>query len=258
MKKIKLKLQNRILRWALAFAGILGLSGAAFAESPSLRELLAEKLSDKLVSKLEASLGLEEEALGLANIDVSATGLTNLRVGGKRCYGSSSSTDIYRCSQKDVEEWPGGTTTLAIQNNRSTSSTLSRVVFDMSGARGEVASSSFLLSCGTSTARYVAYNSAAPPSAIFRDVLIATSSQVVLDSLLATSTFPNPDIGSRFTVIVPPSAYLVCIAQGLGIPGSRLCDQNGVQCEAPTSSNRGWQAVLSADWEWTEGGGQGY
>lgn len=271
MKKLSLRMKNKVLWVTVGVLGVIGLGGSAFAESPSLRELLAEKLSEKLVGNLEAALGIlpAEEELGLSVIDVSATGLSNLRVGGKRCFGSSSSTYIYRCSQQDVEEWPRTTTTFRIQNTRTTSSTVSRVLFDMSRTTaGDIyqyneTSSTFMLSCGTSTNGFVAYDSAVPPGWIFNAVVIPTGTQAIIDShAVASSTGSAAGLSTatempRGSVIVAPNEYLTCVAQ---VPHrtTRVCpfDPNSVtaqECEQVTSTRRGWQAVIAVDWEWTEG-----
>lgn len=274
MKTSKLRIQNRVLRWALAIISAFGLSGIAFAESASFRELLAEKLSEKLVANVESALGIlpAEEELGLANIDVSATGLTNLRVGGKRCYGSSSSTYIYRCGQLDVESWPVGTNTLAFQNTRSTTSTVESVLFDMTGTRAQTASSSFSVSCGTSSQQFApapgevfgqGANGIAP--FVLNQLQIATGTQIVYSSLATSSPGSNIASGVEIVgtgnnyaspppslVLVPPNAYLVCRAEMPNSP-NRMCDSAGVQCEAVTSSNRGWIANMSVEWSWTEG-----
>lgn len=251
--KLSLKKKNKVLWIAVIALGVIGVGVKVDAEL-SLRQEVAKELAKEIAPALQEQLLNEEEFLGLSNIDVSATGLTNLRVGGKRCYGSSSSTSIYRCGQMDIEEWPTSSSSLAFRNTRSTTSTLKRLIFDMTTASGGVPSSTFTLSCGTSTQSAAPYDAVSPPDSIFRDVMFVTGTpQVVLDSnIIASSTVgPSSQYGS---ILVKPNDYVVCVAQANpATPANRNCGDSGATCEPVTSTNRGWKAMLIAEWEWTEG-----
>lgn len=240
-----MKATKKTLLWKIvAIAmGVLGVSSIAMA-NVSLRELLVEKLADKVpVNRLLANLGLGEEedkSLGLAVINTSNSGLTNVRIGGALQRGSSSSTGNYSVSQFDVETHPVTTNTIAFQNTRTASSTVNIEVVE----RG-VVSSSFKYACGSSATPFVHHS-------------LATPSELVASTVFPTSTFGKiiSSITATSSMSIGPQQYLVCAAQtNWGTATAPTCGGGtGTDyCEQVTSSNRGWSLDIRTMWNWFEG-----
>lgn len=254
--KFTAKVKTKLWKAAFVISAVLGLTTYVAADQ-DFRSLFAEKLADKVpVEQLLGILNEEEQEVGLNVISTSNTGLTNVRIGGVLQRGSSSSTSYYRVDQYDVETWPTNTTTFAIQNTRSSSSTLERLIVDFSGTGNQVASTTFYFSCGTSTRQFVAFDAADPPDALFNDEEVATSTQPLFDSANnRTNDSTTGTLRARSSVLVGPNHYLVCHAQNSITSRGRCPDQSGAGdgCEPVTSTNRGWIANLRLQWGWAEG-----
>ena len=115
-----------------------------------------------------------------------------------------------------------------------------------------------MLSCGTSTLEAVAYNAALniTPRNIFSREAITTGTVLTFDSLIHSSSTVNLNDprtrGQTGTVLVGPNEYVSCTMQAYYLANG-VCDRNGVECEAVTSTNRRWSATLRAVWGWVEG-----
>lgn len=251
---MKVKLEAKIWKVAFLVVAVLGVATVTNASySSSFRESLIEGLVAKITPDLLLErLGLnqpaeENQTLGLATISSSNTGLTNVRIGGVLQRGSSSSTYIYDVSQMDVEEFPTGTNTLKFTNGRSTTSSLTRLIFDMTGTAAQIASSSFRLNCGTSTLSSVNNDVVLKPRGIIDGYLVATGSQKIVDS---ADDGDNGTLG-RASVLVAPGQNVLCsVVHGESATG---CGGTVGECENVTSTNRGWRATVKAFWNWTDG-----
>ena len=222
--------------------------GGVVKANLGLGELLVSKLADKVSAELILEkLGLSNlsNSLGLTTINSANTGLTNLRIAGVLQMGSSSSTNKYYVTQYDVEDWPAATSSLRFANNRSTTSTVSRVVFDGTGTATKIVSSTFIISCGNVNANPAyAYGSAqgTRPGGVIDAARFTTGTQPFFDSISTTTP----------SVLVGPGESLDCLAQGNGTATTVECDRNGVGCEAVTSTNRGWDANVIVEWSYVD------
>ena len=246
-EKKKVYLSSKFYLASFVILALIGLGGAVKANL-GLGELLVSKLADKIpVELILERLGLSElsDKFGLTTINSANTGLTNLRIAGVLQMGSSSSTNKYYVTQYDVEDWPATTSSLRFANNRSTTSTVSRVVFDGTGTATQVVSSTFIISCGNVNANPAyAYNSAqgTRPGGLIEAARFTTGTQPYFDSL-STSTV---------SVLVGPGESLDCLAQANGVATTVECANNGIGCEAVTSTNRGWDANVIVEWSYVD------
>lgn len=264
MTKKQMKWRMRAMIVMLIALGLVaGGSLVTAAGKESLREVLLRDIIAKLppsslVQVLEKVLagGSKDENLGLNVITASASGLTNLRLAGALSRGSSSSTYIYRTTQYDVEVWPISTNTLSFQNTRSTTSTVEDIFFDMTGTRTQVVSSSFAISCGTSTSAFAPRTEVDPNTSgagqmkrnFINEQVFVTSSQKFVRFTSATTTLTVSN--SNWMPLVGPNEYLVCRAD---IPDNvnRQCTDG--TCEPVTSTNRGWIMNVGLRWGFTDG-----
>lgn len=246
-KKKQAPMQGKALLVASIMIALVGVVGMASA-TPDLGARLLDRLVDKVSGDmvLDRLMGNqpEEEEMGLSIIESANTGLTNLRIAGELQLGSSTSTGKFLASQVDVVDWPAGSHYVALKNNRTTTSTVDRLRFDMTGTATQVASSTFYLNCGVGTSDTVAAN-ATTPAQMIDDYAIVTTTQKVIDSF-------DDDIALLPSILVGPGEFFTCHVQSQlgGVPGQ--CDSAPESCENVTSTNRGWIADMITEWSWVE------
>lgn len=228
--------------WFIAFllVAVLGLGGLARADL-DFKTLLAEKIAANVSPQILEKLNSVDNVLGLNVINTSNTGLTNVRIGGELQQASSETQTYYTVTQYDVEPWPTATTTISFKNDQTVTSTVS-VQIVMSG----VVSSTVNFSCGTSTTGFVAYDTSdEEPQNLIDDYQAATSTYGKVISSIdggdnGTAGFASAELA--------PNQYLTCFAQNIYVAGC-----TGSICESVTSTNRGWSAIVRAQYEWFEG-----
>lgn len=257
-KKGKVNFSSKIFLVA-AIALVLVGAGGLVKSKTDLGELFVQKLADKVSPEtLLAALGLGvsfDEELGLTTIASANTGLTNLRIAGVLQMGSSSSTSKYLVTQYDVEDWPSGTSSVRFTNNRSTTSTVNRVVINGTGTDSQVVSSTFIISCGNVNANpNYAYNSAqgTRPGGFIDAARFATGSQPYYDSIVTSTADKVLGTTQLSPALIGPNEHFDCLAQANGVASSVQCAGDRVSCEAVTSTNRGWEANVVVEWNFVD------
>lgn len=268
---MKKKLKNKLAEYrSLAILVLVILAGAGIAVGKAADDgkqasVVIENQTVQGNFVAQAAVGepnlIADQDLGIANPQEPTSDFLNLRVHGpfQTCEGETSTLCYVRVTE--TKQWDKTTTTLFFTNGRSTSSTLSRLVFDMTNAgTTAVASGTMMISCGTSTSQFVIYNASNTPNSIWNDVVIPTSTQVVLDSAIYSSgTTPVAAlIGQMGATIVPPQGKIACILQ---VPVTNSCNPTvgtGVSCEQVTSTQSNWAAKVMATWNWFASSSQNF
>ena len=228
---------------AIALIGFCGIVSANLDLGSRLIDKLADKISPELILE-RLGLSAPLEMLGLATIDSANTGLTNLRLAGTLEMGSSVDAEKFLVTQADIEDWPAASSSIRFSNDRSTTSTMARLIIDGTGTKSKVVSSSVLFSCGNVDANPTyTYNSlpGTRPSGIINGYHAVTGTQPYYDSFATTTP----------SVLVGPGESVDCIVQHVGlIQDITDCIVDGGGCEAVTSTNRGWDANVIVLWQW--------
>lgn len=233
-------------------AGNGGLEGLLVRLEASVNKL--SSAVDKLVGTDE--LGVSTSATPNCNTTFSLTGCPStsndtfidghLEVGNWLYQNGQSNNSTSSIGQAvDVLDWPVNTYYVDLPNphvvNGVTGAAfLDELVFQTSGT----VSSTFTLACGVTSTIVSGYTDAPATENLIDDLLIVTST--------GATAYTNKDdvdqgTSGKSVVSVPTTGHVYCRVRQ---PYNNGC--TGANCEAVTSTNRGWQGKLFATWKWKE------
>ena len=196
---------------------------------------------------VEGDTVAKDETLGVVFQSAATSRVTNFRVEGASQQCEAASSSLCFSSVNEVRALNFVSTTYVFENPRSVTTT-ARIKLVPYG--NTLSSSTFLFTVYASNTPFIAYNmdlSGAFPNNAPR---LLDRFPIVTGTLPMISSLDSPSLSLKTSSTIEVGGAQDVILFVQAISDTRICQNNGAGCEAPTSSNTGLNYHAIVDWDY--------